>query len=149
MPKSTLFSLTSIPRKPKELCEMPEFEMKCPFVRAALTILALRQYSFSPDDSIEMLELLAGPGSFSVSDLSLLRKKLDGREYIPFSFFANATPENAYDPSLPLTISVKDTAFSYKKDGYATLYVQSSGAVDSTAEKRINRRMVSVGSQTA
>lgn len=128
MPKNTMFSFISIPRNTKELCAMPEYHMKNPFARAALTVLVLCQYSFSLDDTVEMLNLLSGPSTLSSADISLLQKSLDGREYIPYSFFANATPENGYEPSLPFVISVRDTTFSYKMPGYVTLYVQSSGA---------------------
>lgn len=128
MPKNAMFSFISIPRNAGELSGLREYRMKCPFARAALTVLALCQYSESPDDAVEMLDLLSGPGALSPADVSQLRRSLIGREYVPFSFFADAVPENGYEPSLPLTISIKDTSFSYREPGYATLYVLSSGA---------------------
>ena len=128
MPKNTKFSFISIPRNAKELCAMPEYHMKSPFARAALTVLVLCQCTSSLDDTVEMLNLLLGPSALSTADISKLQKELNGREYIPYSYFANATPENGYEPSLPLVIAIRDTAFSYQEPGYATLYVQSSGA---------------------
>ena len=128
MPKNTMFSFTSIPRNTKELSEMPEYSMKSPFARAALTVLVLCQYAISPDDTIEMLNLLSGPSALSSAEISKMQKKLNGHEYIPYSFFENAVPANGYEPSLPFLIAVKDTAFSYNEPGYVTLYVKSSGA---------------------
>lgn len=127
MPKNTMFSFTSIPRNIKDLSVMPEYEMRDPFARAALTVLVLCQYSTSPEDTVEMLNLLAGPAPLTLVDVEEMKQQLVGREYIPQSYFVGATPENGYEPSLPLLIAVRDTTFSYKKTGYAALYVQSSG----------------------
>lgn len=135
MPKNTMFSFISIPRNAKELCAMPEYHMKSPFARAALTVLVLCHYSISPEDTIEMLNLLLGPSTLSAADISALSKSLNEHEYIPYSFFANATPENGYEPSLPFVISVKDTTFSYTEPGFVTVYVQSSGAETSRSIK--------------
>lgn len=95
MPKNTMFSFISIPRNTKELCAMPEYHMKNPFARAALTVLVLCQYSFSLDDTVEMLNLLSGPSTLSSADISLLQKSLDGREYIPYSFLQMLRPKTA------------------------------------------------------
>lgn len=122
-----MFSFVGIPRNTKELCRMPEYHLKNPFARAALTVLALCRYSSSPEDAIEMLDLLSGPKDLSADEISLLKKSLNGMEYIPYSYFEDATPENGYEPSLPFTLLIREIMFSYRQPGYVTLYIQSSG----------------------
>lgn len=127
MLKNTIFSFTYIPQNIDELIMMPEYKLKCPFARAALTAIVLCQYSTSPADTIEMLNHLSGPCVLSLKETWELEKKLQGREYIPYSFFAGATPENAYEPYMPYMIKVTGTPFSFREKGFAALYIKSSG----------------------
>lgn len=98
------------------------------FEAAALTVLVLCNYKNSPEKTIEMLNVLKGPQPMSQYDMQFLRDRLKGKEYKPFSFFAGSSPENGYTPAMPLTITVEDNPYSYNEQGYAMLYIRSSGA---------------------
>ena len=53
---------------------------------------------------------------------------MDGKDYIPRSYFDGATPENDYQPSNPLTLTICDNPYSYQNQGYAKLFLKSGGA---------------------
>ena len=62
-----------------------------------------------------------------------------GKYYKTFSYFEGATPENGYVPTVPYTIKVTETPYSYPQDNYATMYVTSSGA-DSPRAIRLRKK---------
>ena len=51
-----------------------------------------------------------------------------GKTYKVKSFFAGATVENGYTPTMPLTITISDNPYSYPDPNWATLYLKSAGA---------------------
>ena len=53
---------------------------------------------------------------------------MDGKDYIPRSYFNGATPENNYEPSKPYTIWMKDNAAPIAEEGYLRLDLRSGGA---------------------
>ena len=62
-------------------------------------------------------------------DINFIRDRfMDGKDYVPRSYFKGATPENDYTPEIPLKITVGDNPYSYENDGYAKLFVTSGGA---------------------
>lgn len=99
-----------------------------PFDVAAETVAALCVYEKDPDAAIRMLDHLRLSGSMGVWDTWKLRRRLKGREHIPFSFFDGADPSNGYRPSLPYRLEVYATQMSYLKDDEVRLYIQSKGA---------------------
>ena len=122
------FTFEALPKTPGELEALPEFEMTTPFMTAALTIAALCRYASSPEDCVQMLNLLRGPRPLSPFDLQFLRDRLTGRPYKTLSFFEGALPSNDYTPAVPYAVTVEDNPYSYQNDGYATLYLRSGGA---------------------
>jgi len=68
-----------------------------------------------------------------------IKERLSGKYYKTFSYFAGATPENAYVPTKPYTIVVTETPYSYPQENYATMYVTSSGA-DSPRGIRLRKK---------
>ena len=53
---------------------------------------------------------------------------VDGKTYVPFSYFQGATPDNDYTPSEPFQIVVESNATSDDVQGYKKLVLHSSGA---------------------
>ncbi len=117
-----------IPTSLKEMKELPEATLDNPFGTAALTICAFCVYVNDINKGLEMINFLKGPQELSIYDKQFLKDRLEGKSYIPFSYFKGAFPENEYLPSRPYTVEVRSNAYSYTEDGYAKLYVQSGGA---------------------
>ena len=127
--KKETFTFNALPESVDEMKAMPEASLDTPFKSAALTVCALCAYAAAPEIGIEMLDFLRGPRPLSGMDKQFLKDRFcDGKYYVPFSFFAGATPANDYTPSQPFTLTVQSTVHSYEQEGYATLYVQSGGA---------------------
>ena len=98
-------------------------------IGAAMTVLAFCVYPKDKDLSIKMLNFLRGPRPLSGMDISFIRDRfMDGRDYVPRSYFEGATPENDYTPNVPLKIVIGDNPYSYENGGYAKLLVRSGGA---------------------
>ena len=53
---------------------------------------------------------------------------MNAEEYIPFSYFDGATPDNGYTPSAPMTIAIYENPYSFDNENWATLWVKSGGA---------------------
>lgn len=126
--KSKTFTFNSLPENVNELKSMPEADLKDPFATAALAVAVLCNYKSNIDETIAMLDYLKGPSPLSNYDKQFLRDRLGGSEYIPFSYFDGTSPDNAYTPSTPYTITVKDNPYSYTEENYTNLYLKSSGA---------------------
>ncbi len=129
-PKATKIEtvFAELPQKLSELKALPEASLTDPFRSAALTICAFCAYAHETADGIEMINYLKGPQELSIYDKQLIKDNLEGKGYIPYSYFKGALPENEYTPSKPYTVEVQSNAFSYTEEGYIKLYVQSGGA---------------------
>ena len=75
-----------------------------------------------------MLNYLRGPRPLSGMDKQFISDRFMDKDYVPRSYFAGATPENDYRPSMPLTVSVSENPHSYEAQGYAKLFIPSGGA---------------------
>lgn len=126
MEKSFVFQ--TLPTSASELTAMREFDLSDPFSTAALTVAVLCHYEKDPAATAEMLNVLKGPRPLSPFEIQFLRDRLAGKGYKPFSFFAGSSPANNYTPSQPYTVRVEDNPYSYQNEGYAKLYLRSSGA---------------------
>ena len=102
--------------------------MDSAFKTTALTIVALCRYEQNPEEAIEMLNFLKGPADVSTYEKQFIRERLNGKGYKVLSFFAGATPENGYKPTIPYVISVSENPYSFDEENWATLYVTSGGA---------------------
>ncbi len=120
--------LGGLPKNLKEMKELSEAALTDPFKTAALTVCAFCAYVEATGPGIEMLNFLKGPQELSLYDKQFIKDRLDGKKYIPYSYFKGAIPENEYSPSKPFIIEVVSNAYSYNDEGYARLYVQSGGA---------------------
>ena len=128
--KKETFSFQAIPKNVEELKALREADLSTPFKTAALTMLVLMNYKNDVQATLDMLNFLKGPESLPEKEIQFLKDRLVGKEYVPASFFAGATPGNDYTPSMPLTITVHDYVYSYQNEGYAMLMLHSSGADD-------------------
>ena len=114
--------------------------MDTPFKTAELTVCALCAYAAQPDIGIEQLNFLRGPRPLNGQDLSFLKDRFRGnRTYLPFSYFAGATPDNNYTPTEPFCVTITSDAHSYDEQGYARLYIASGGA-DSPRPIKLRRK---------
>lgn len=118
-----------LPKTVDELKALDAFDMTDPFKVAAYAVAALCEYPENKDNCTAMLNLLKGPSPLSNMDLQFIRDRfMDGKDYVPRSYFAGATPANNYAPEMPLRITVKDNPYSRDNDGYIVLYMTSGGA---------------------
>lgn len=130
---SHTYTYNKLPENLDDLLELPgAAEMTDPYAVAALTVAALTRYGESTSDCIQMLNYLKGPGSVSGYDAQFLRDRLQGKSYIPYSYFHGATPQNNYTPSKPYKITVTSNQYSFTTDGsgheWCSLMVTSGGA---------------------
>ena len=126
--RSESFTFAALPTNVAELQALPEASLDSAFKTTALTIVALCRYEQNPDEAIEMLNFLKGPAEVSTYEKQFVRERLTGKMYKPRSFFAGATPQNGYAPTVPYTITVSETPYSFDEENWATLYVTSGGA---------------------
>mgnify|MGYP006992106652 CR=1 FL=1 len=102
--------------------------MDNPFGTTALTILAFTYYPKDQELSLAMVDYLRGPRPLSMLDKQFIADRFREKDYVPRSYFEGAVPQNDYEASEPHAIVVSDNPYSYKNEGYATLYVSSGGA---------------------
>lgn len=113
----------------EEMQQLPEAALQRPEHTAALTVAALCVYPENKEECIRMLNWLRGPRPLSVFEQQFLRDRfMDGRGYIPRSFFAGAVPENEYTPDLPYTITMSDSHATIAEEGYRIMDLKSGGA---------------------
>lgn len=129
--ESETFTFKVIPKSLDELCALPEASLDTPFKTAALTVLALCAYAADKEIGIEMLNWLRGPRPLNGQDISFLNDRFrDGKNYLPFTYFAGSKPENNYTPSEPYTITIVSNHISAAEKGYMKLFIPCGGADD-------------------
>ena len=126
--KKEKFTFTNLPITYEEFLSLNESKMTSPFETVALTIVALYHYPLNKDLSLQMLNYLRGPRPLSEMDKQFIRDRFMDKDYVPRSYFEDATPDNNYTPKVPYTLEVCEGPYSYQNEGYATLLVQSNGA---------------------
>ena len=127
--KRETFTFSALPESLAEMQALPEASLDTPFQAAALTVLALCAYAADKNIGTEMLNWLRGPRPLNGMDISFLNDRFRGnRTYIPFSYFAGATPNNDYTPTQPFTITVESNHVSAAEQGYMKLFIPCGGA---------------------
>lgn len=123
------FTFSALPESLAEMRALPEASLDTPFQAAALTVLALCAYAADKNIGTEMLNWLRGPRPLNGMDISFLNDRFRGNKtYIPFSYFAGATPNNDYTPTQPFTITVESNHVSAAEQGYMKLFIPCGGA---------------------
>lgn len=127
MNKKEIMTFQTLPTDVEQLRAMAD--MRTPFRTAALSVLAFLQYENDVQSAIDMVNFLKGPQPLSVMDTQFIRDRLRGKGYVVRSYFRGTSPANNYTlPAPPYAIEVSDNPYSYVNDGYAVLYLKSSGA---------------------
>lgn len=127
--KTVDITFPSVPESYEEFVSLPEAKMETPFETAAMTVLAFCVYPKDRELSVKMLNYLRGPRPMSGIDINFIRDRfMDGKDYVPRSYFKGATPENDYEPQAPYTVVVSENPYSYENEGFAKLFVTSGGA---------------------
>ena len=122
------FTFASLPINAAQLRALPEASLDSAYKTTALTILALCRYEHQPADAIEMLNFLKGPAPLSTYEKNFIEERMRGMKYKARSFLAGATPENGYKPTVPYSVTVSATPYSFDNENWATLYVTSGGS---------------------
>ena len=123
------FTFRSLPESLAEMQTLPEAILDTPFKTAALTVCALCAYAADKNIGTEMLNWLRGPRPLNGQDISFLNDRFrGGKTYIPFSYFARATPNNDYTPTEPFTITIESNHTTDAEQGYAKLFIPCGGA---------------------
>lgn len=125
--RSETFTFSALPTSVNELQVLPEAKLDSAFKTVALTLAALCNYEKDANATFEMLDFLKGPENVSQYEKQFINERLNEKKYIPFSFFAGATPQNGYVPKTPYTITVYENPYSFDNENWATLWVQSGG----------------------
>lgn len=127
--KRESFTFAALPESLAQMQALPEASLDTPFKTAALTVCALCAYAADKQIGTEMLNWLRGPRPLSGYDISFLDDRFRGNKtYIPFSYFAGATPDNDYIPSEPFTITIESNHTSDDEQGYMKLFIPCGGA---------------------
>ena len=126
--KSWKVVFQSLPQTLNDFLLLPEVKLKEPYHAAALLIPALCQWPTNQAEATKMINYLKGPQPLSPREIQFINDRFKGKEYLPFSYFEGATPENGYKPTMPYTVVVSENPYSYQEQGYAKLYLQSRGA---------------------
>ena len=127
--KTYTVTLQQLPVNLAQMQAMPEAALKEPQHAAALAIAALTMYSVDKEAALEMLEFLQGPRGLTGYDRQFLTDRFRDKDYVPRSYFAGATPQNNYEPSVPYTLTFFENPYSRDQinEGYLTLHIKSGG----------------------
>lgn len=138
--KTERFTFAALPESLAEMQDLPEASLDTPFKTAALTVLALCAYAADKEVGTEMLNWLRGPRPLNGQDISFLNDRFrDGKTYLPFTYFAGATPDNGYTPAQPYTIAIESNHTSDDEAGYMKLFIPCGGA-DSPRPIKLRQR---------
>ncbi|OJX46081.1 MAG: hypothetical protein BGO78_04130 [Chloroflexi bacterium 44-23] len=107
---------------------LPQANLQEPYYAAALLIPALCHWSANKNVALDIINYLKGPHAVSIREIQFVDERLQGKAYLPFSYFEGATPENGYEPSRPFIVKIFIVPTSFNEAGYAKLYLKSSGA---------------------
>lgn len=128
--KTEKIVFTDLPENLEAFKALPQAALSTPFDTAALTVAALCLYPADRELCCRMLDYLRGPRPMNGMDKQFIADRFRDKDYVPRSYFAGATPENDYMPSVPYTVTVKSDPHSYDEQGMAKLFIPSGGADD-------------------
>ena len=79
-----------VPNSFEGFVSLPQAAMSTPFDTAAMTVVALCVYPYSPDTSIRMLNFLRGPRPLNGQEISFIKDRFRAKDYVPRSYFSGA-----------------------------------------------------------
>ena len=130
-PEGKAFVFPYLPTTKEELLALPGVSFQDPFSIAAASVAAFCRFPEDPESCFALLDAVKGPQPLTNTDKSFIRDRfMDGKDYIPRSYFEGAVPENDYTAAVPYRIRVTESAHSRDQyeQGYLTLYLKSGGA---------------------
>lgn len=119
------FTYYNLPESVQDLQDLPESNRKDAFGVAAMTVTALCRYETSPEECFKMLNWLKGEEPLTSYEKEFLRDRLQGKGYKARSYFAGATPENGYNPSMPYKLTPVSSPNTFQESGWATVSLRS------------------------
>jgi hypothetical protein len=127
--KTKTFVLSALPKTAEEMTSMKEFDRKDPLSVSAFTVAAFCRFPESRDDCYAMINDLKGPEPISNMNKEFIRDRfMDGKDYVPRSYFVGATPANDYTTSAPYKVEIIEQSNSRENAGYIRLWITSGGA---------------------
>lgn len=120
-----------LPSNLSELQACEYADLSKPEYTAALFMAAVKVYSTDKNEAFAMIQHLMGPRQLSNYEKHFISDRLSNRDkaqYLADSFFLGSSVENNYKPSEPYTIEITQDSNSYANEGYAKLFIKSSGA---------------------
>jgi len=126
--KSWQVTFDQLPTTLEMFKALPQASLEEPHYAAALLIPALCLWPKDQNTALEMINFLKGPQGLSTREVQFIKERLRDKGYLPSSYLEGSTPENEYKPSKPYTVTISTVPTSFDEDGYAKLYLKSSGA---------------------
>ena len=127
--KTWTVTFEQLPATVEELKALPEADLSQPHYTAALTVAALCAAAEDREAGYAMLDYLRGPRPLSPADKQHINDRfMDGRSYIPRSYFDGAVPDNDYTPTRPLMLRFTKSAAPFAEENYLRLMIHSGGA---------------------
>jgi hypothetical protein len=124
-----IVTFTKLPETAEEFTAMQEFNFSTPFQVAALFIVAICAYPNNKEACYNMVDAIKGPQKMNQRERDFIRDRMRGKEqYIGKAYFAGATPQNNYTPTIPYQVIVDEGSHTYDAAGYATVYIKTAGA---------------------
>lgn len=121
-------TFNELPTTMEMLRALPEASLREPYYAAGLLVAALCLWPTDQKVALDMINFLKGPQGLSTYEIQFINDRLRGKAYLPLSYFQGSSPENGYQPSSPYTVTISTVPTSFDEEGYAKLYLQSSGA---------------------
>lgn len=123
-------SFAKLPETLEEMKQLAEANLQKPEDTAALCVAALNVYPKNREESLNMLDYLRGPRPLSVMEKQFIADRfMDGKDYIPRSYFGGSTVENNYTPAVPYTVTMSDSQAPLSDpENYRILDLKSAGA---------------------
>ena len=118
----------TLPTTLEDFKALPQMALTDPYSAPALFIVAMTNYARDKNLALEMINAIKGPKQLSNYEIGFIKDRMAGKDYLPNSYFKGASPENAYTPSLPYTVTVSENPYTYQNDGYAKVFIKSGGA---------------------
>ncbi len=139
---SVTYTFNALPQNAAEMQALFEYHTSTPHTTSALLMAAFARYIDSPQDGIDMLNVLRGPRELSQTEISFIKERFSDKKYLPNSYFIGATVDNEYVPDMPMTIIVYDDPVQHPDEGYFYSNVKSAGA---DSARRIVTRLAKDG----
>ncbi len=136
---SETFTFAQLPTTVAELQNLPEASLDSAYKTAALVMAVLCHYETNPAECFEMLNFLKGPEPLNGFQQQFINERLQGKTYIPRSYFNGATVENNYQPTTPYTIVISENPYSFDNENWGVMWVKSAGA-DSPRQIKLRKK---------